>query len=363
KPAKANKSKSKKSQEGDADEDDGYVRCICGDGNDPRDKRPFIGCEACLAWQHNICMGMPVDEEDIPDHYLCEECEPKEHSETLAALAKGEAIWEVRAAKWKGWKKMSANRRKSRGKGAEDARPPWLKNDVGGAEDDEATNGGSPKPEEETGTKRKRASVKPEPAPDAAPQVEESTGSAARPDKRRKSFQAPRKAATDADTAIVPIDQLPGDRIKGAYALSRVITEDLQDRVKSGFRIPDGHTVKTLGEHYASLIEYALFMNHGKPSDGGYAGQYRTLYQNLKRNKVLIERLLEESLTADELAVMESSAMASEEQQHEWKLMKEQEDRKTVMMPDEGPRYRSSHKGLEKIEDERMDDFGGNAQP
>ncbi|TKA55483.1 hypothetical protein B0A55_11766, partial [Friedmanniomyces simplex] len=73
KPAKANKSKSKKSQEGDADEDDGYVRCICGDGNDPRDKRPFIGCEACLAWQHNICMGMPVDEEDIPDHYLCEE--------------------------------------------------------------------------------------------------------------------------------------------------------------------------------------------------------------------------------------------------------------------------------------------------
>ncbi|KAK1814279.1 lysyl-tRNA synthetase [Friedmanniomyces endolithicus] len=362
KSTKAKKSKSRESQEGDAEEeDDSPIRCICGE-DVPGDKRPFIGCEACMAWQHNICMGMPVDEEDIPDHYLCELCEPKEHSETLAALEKGEEIWKVRTAKWKGWKKMSANRRKSRGKGIDDARPPWLKRDVG-VEEHEETNDVSAEPEEETGAKRKRASVKTEPKSDAAPPSVESTVVVARPDKRRKSSQAPGKAAKDAETAIVDIDQLPPDRSKGAHALSKVIVEDLQERVKSGFRIPEGHTAKTLGDHYASLIEYALFMNHGKPSEGGYVDQYRTLYQNLKRNKVLIERLLEDSLRADELATMDSSAMASEEQQLEWKLMKEQEDRKTVVMPDEGPRYRSSHKGLEKIEDERMDDFAGIAQP
>jgi len=315
-----------------------------------------------MVWQHNICMGMPVDEEDIPDHYLCEDCEPKEHSETLAALEKDEEIWKVRTAKWKGWKKMSANRRKSRGKGVDDARPPWLKRDIG-VEEHEETNGGSADPEEETGAKRKRANVKAEPKVDAAAQSDESTVVVARPGKRRKSSQAPGKSATDAETAIVDIDQLPPDRSKGAHALSKVIVEDLQERVKSDFRIPDGHTAKTLGDQYASLIEYALFMNHGKPSEGGYVDQYRTLYQNLKRNKVLIERLLDDSLTADELATMDSGAMASEEQQLEWKLIKEQEDRKTVVMPDEGPRYRSSHKGLEKIEDERMDDFAGIAQP
>ncbi|KAK3110618.1 lysyl-tRNA synthetase [Teratosphaeriaceae sp. CCFEE 6253] len=368
KPAKSSKSKGKKAPEeaGGDDEEDDVIRCICGN-DDPADKRAFVGCDACLAWQHNVCMGLPEEDDEVPEHYFCEECRPNEHKETLTALANGEAIWEVRLAKWRSWQKMSKSRRRSKNKGEVDGRPPWLKAEfeddgAGDGDGDDVMDTGSAEPEE-TGTKRKRDSVKPELAPDAGLPAEETTIPAARPDKRRKSSQAPGRAALDADTAVVDMDQLPEDRKKGAQALSKIILDDLQDRVKAGFDVPEGYSEKTLADRHASLIEYALFMNHGKPTEKGYGNQYRTLYANLKRNKVLIERLLEDSLSADELAVMESSAMASEEQQLEWKRMKEEEDRKTVVVADEGPRYRSDHKGLERIEDERMENFGGNAQP
>ncbi|KAI7055889.1 hypothetical protein KC352_g44480, partial [Hortaea werneckii] len=70
--------KSKKGGKTDQPEDDDEgeeeeaIRCICGDDN-PKDKRAFIGCDACTVWQHNVCMGMPEDDDDVPDHYFCEE--------------------------------------------------------------------------------------------------------------------------------------------------------------------------------------------------------------------------------------------------------------------------------------------------
>ncbi|KAK5724254.1 lysyl-tRNA synthetase [Elasticomyces elasticus] len=362
KATKNTKSKGKKAQPAeDDDAEEEAVRCICGQ-NPPDDKRAFIGCEACEVWQHNVCMGMPEEEEELPEHYLCEECDPKAHTETVAALEKGEPIWEIRTTKHRAWKKMSASRRKSKGKGAEEVRPSWWKKEIV-VDVVEVKNGASLEPEE-TGSKRKRESVKPEPVPDAAVHHEEATTQAARPDKRRKSSQRPGPANLDINTAIVQMDKLPNDRKKSAEALSKVIVEDLKERVEAGFEIPDGFTTQKLGDHYASLIEYALCMNHGAPAEGsGYTAQFRLLFANLKRNKVLIEQLLEDTLTPDELATMEAAAMASEEKQREWKEMKEQADRQAVMMPDEGPRYRSSHKGLEKIEDERVDDFAGSAQP
>ncbi|KXL43957.1 hypothetical protein M433DRAFT_135373 [Acidomyces richmondensis BFW] len=365
KPAKgASKAKSKKitkleAAEDDSGEDD-KIRCICGN-DDANDKRAFIGCEACLVWQHNVCMGEPEDEEDVPDHYFCEECRPEEHAETLSALSKGEKIWETRNQQWKAWKKMSAQRRKSKGKG-EDTAPPWLKK--GGEEKaDKETH----LENQETNGKRKRefvvANVEPAERP---PEVEEQAAASTRPDKRRKSSQPPgNEAPNDADTAIVDIDKLPADRKKIAEVLSKIITDDVQSRTKSGFRIPDGHTAKSLGERYGGLIEYACFMNYGDAKDEKYKQQFRTLNANLKRNRLLIERLLTGSLTADELSLMESKDMLSEEKQREQAKLKEELDRQAIAVEEDGPIYRQSHKGYEKIEDEthRASEFASNPAP
>ncbi|KAK4580010.1 lysyl-tRNA synthetase [Recurvomyces mirabilis] len=342
-------------------EDDGEIRCICGDDN-PEDKRAFIGCEACMAWQHNVCMGMPEDEDEVPEHYFCEECRPVEHAETLEALDRGEKIWETRTKEWKAWKKMSANRRKSKGKGNENGRPPWLRKEGVVPQAEEANGSAEQSAAEEGGNKRKRESVKVE--QETAAQSEASTP-VTRPDKRRKSAQATSKIALDPDTAVIEIDDLPTDRKRIAQALSKTIYEDIQDRVKSSFRIPDGHTPKSLSERLASLIEYEMFQVYDGTQNKEYAQQFRNLNANLKRNKMLIERLLDGSLRASDLATMESKDMASEELQREMKLMKEESDRQAVLVEADGPRYRQDHKGIERIEDDRLkeSELGVSAQP
>lgn len=282
-------------------------------------------------------MGIPDDEAEVGDSYLCEQCGPEDHRETVQALARGEKIWETRNKIWQNEKK--AGQRRKSGKGAKGG---WLKKDVLSPEEE-----GSALEMQETGVKRKREEPEPEQQAIKAEDAEEKPVRGVRQEKRRKSVPP-----ADTDTALVDIDQLPSDRKKIAMALSKIIAEDIQQRAKAGaYRIPDGHTVKSLGDHHAARIEYALTMNHESPSPN-YSAQFRQLSFNLKKNKLLIERLLKGSLTADELSTMSSSDMASEELQKERATMKEQLDRQAIAIQEEGPRYRRTHKGDELIEDE-----------
>jgi hypothetical protein len=41
----------------------------------------MIMCETCNVWQHVQCMG--VHEDDLPEHYHCERCQPSLHVELL----------------------------------------------------------------------------------------------------------------------------------------------------------------------------------------------------------------------------------------------------------------------------------------
>ncbi|KAI6977787.1 hypothetical protein KC332_g10631, partial [Hortaea werneckii] len=254
------------------------------------------------------------------------------------------------------WKKMSSSRRKSKGKGGEE-RAPWLKKEAANMPDEEAEaleDAEQQEEAQETNNKRKRESVKPEPVSRQSQPAESEEPPAARPDKRRKSSQAAAKpgASPDTSTAVVEIEHLPSDRKKVAQALSKIIMDDISERARGGFRIPDGDTARSLGDRYAGLIEYSLFMNYDQPTTDKYKSQFRSLNANLKRNKLLIERLLDQSLTPDDLATMESKDMASEELQRERAKMKEDLDRQAVMVQDEGPRMRRTHKGDEIIEDE-----------
>lgn len=73
------------------------IRCVCGATEQDEDSgEPWIACDQCGAWQHNICMGMSQYTEDLPKEYFCELCRPENHKELLSGVAKGEKPWETR---------------------------------------------------------------------------------------------------------------------------------------------------------------------------------------------------------------------------------------------------------------------------
>ena len=55
------------------DDDDGEIRCLCGDNID--DGGFMIQCETCGKWQHGGCMGYE-DPDEVQDSYACELCRP-----------------------------------------------------------------------------------------------------------------------------------------------------------------------------------------------------------------------------------------------------------------------------------------------
>ncbi|EME49383.1 hypothetical protein DOTSEDRAFT_68235 [Dothistroma septosporum NZE10] len=359
-------------QEDDNEEEE--IRCICGNAN-PNDKRPFIGCDSCEVWQHNVCMGITDDEDDIPEHYFCEKCSPDDHQETLQALERGEKIWESRNKLWQNEKKMSKNR-KSKNRGGDDGKPAWLKKDVpppseASAEEPAPTpliaNGGR-----ESGKKRKREEdevkeeEQAEPESVAEVEAEAKPSKSARQDKRRKSTPAESKmimtADPDSDTALVSIKELPKERQSVAQALSKIIGADIEKRAKSGSKLPTGQTGTSLGEYYAVRIEYSLHMNHGAGQEP-YKQQFRTLHANLKKNTGLIEKLMLGSLTPDELSTMDSSEMLSEDKQRERASMKEALDRQAVAVQEDGPRYKQDHKGYHLIEGDAIQQTTGPSEP
>lgn len=116
---KVGKSKgSKKAAEPEPEEDDDdgedVIRCVCGHNVDDLDDMAFIACDECEVWQHNICMGVPLGEDEQPEHYYCEQCHPEDHKDLIKAIKNGEKPWLERQKA----AKAAKNRRKSGGKKA-----------------------------------------------------------------------------------------------------------------------------------------------------------------------------------------------------------------------------------------------------
>ena len=57
----------------------------------------MIVCDNCEAWQHNECMEISENPDDLPDQYFCEQCKPDDHKDLLAKIGRGEKPWEERA--------------------------------------------------------------------------------------------------------------------------------------------------------------------------------------------------------------------------------------------------------------------------
>lgn len=95
--------------------EDEIIRCVCGATEQDEDSgEPWIACDTCGAWQHNVCVGMSVFTEDVPNNYYCEQCEPTMHKELLEGMEKGEKPWEPRRAAYEA--EAEADKKKKRGR-------------------------------------------------------------------------------------------------------------------------------------------------------------------------------------------------------------------------------------------------------
>lgn len=103
-PKKKASKKAKKPEKVESEEEPAteVIRCVCGatETNDDEED-PWIACDNCDAWQHNICVGISRFEEDSPDNYKCELCDPTFplHKELLDGMKKGKKLWEERRKK------------------------------------------------------------------------------------------------------------------------------------------------------------------------------------------------------------------------------------------------------------------------
>ncbi|XP_014557977.1 hypothetical protein COCVIDRAFT_36601 [Bipolaris victoriae FI3] len=367
-------------EDDDEEEEDAIIRCVCGDQRDIRG-RQMICCDSCTAWQHNKCLGLPEGDFWEGKDYYCEQCKPEDHVELLAAMARGERPW----ARKKGSKPKPR---------ASDVKP-------------DARSEKAVTPQQSTPSQPPAAPVEattPTPAPITVPTPEASNGHAepkvhslgaiviisahkhkqgtkSQPQsplgekrrhdaasekanaskKRRKSSHHETKTEPQ-DGLATDIDALPQNQ----KAVAEKLCETLAPLITSasdtrGYRIPDGETAKSLASKYTLQMCHAAFNLYGEPTGGSspYFGKMRTIMFNVKKNTVLVDRLLSGSLKAEDLVSMEAEEMASEDKQREYAAMREAAEKQMILTEETGPRLRKTHKGEEIVGEDNFenDDF------
>lgn len=97
---------------------------------DEEDDRVMIVCDNCEAWQHNECMEISENPDDLPDQYFCEQCKPEDHKELLTKVARGEKPWEERVKQRELQEEERKARRRKGGKKGKKGRASGIKADV-----------------------------------------------------------------------------------------------------------------------------------------------------------------------------------------------------------------------------------------
>lgn len=116
------------------DDADAIIRCICGYvEEDEDDDRVMIVCDNCEAWQHNECMEVSENTEELPEQYFCELCRPEDHRDLLAKVARGEKPWEERAKEREREEAERKSRKRKGGKRGKKGRASEVKADAANA--------------------------------------------------------------------------------------------------------------------------------------------------------------------------------------------------------------------------------------
>lgn len=402
-PSKKGKSKSPKDQKdksskasaeptpGPSDgEEEEIIRCICGEYEEEEDvERDMICCDQCSAWQHNDCMGLTFAKGQEPDQYYCEQCKPENHKVLLDKIAKGEKPWEEVAER----RRQEAEEKKSkRKKGKKGGRKSQGKAEVStpARAGTSATPGPGPSPA--TGAS---ASAEPEKNGHGGDSRRSSTNKrkleegvdadmvrnslALHSTKRHANlvdYQGPQvkqqrvspqsttglasklKAESPAEIpAGATVDALMNPaRKSAATALIRLFVDQITAAQRRGSYTPSaGHSAEDAARQLGLSIEDAMYQSFcgraGEPTEP-YKLQLRTILFNVKKNPSLRDRLLVGSLSPESLARMKPEDMASEELQQKDAEIKRESERQHVIIQEQGPRIRRTHKGEELVEDE-----------
>ncbi|KAL4983761.1 transcription factor S-II, central domain-containing protein [Aspergillus falconensis] len=379
-------------------EEEEIIRCICGEYEEEEDiERDMICCDQCSAWQHNDCMGLTFAKGEVPDQYFCEQCKPEDHPVLMEKIARGEKPWlEVAERRRKEAEELKQARRKKGRKGGKRGRPsepkepkpekstpartPAPRASATPAAEPPAPVATTPAPEKnshapekpptssqkrklseqevltpELGPKPKQPKISP-PASSSTSQVNKS------PENKEPVAQdISRPAAADATNVerTKALEEIINPaRRNAASALTKVFVDQISSALAGGsFKMPEGKTGEEVGQQLGISVEEALYQNlmggGGETTSEAYKIQLRAILFNVKKNPSLRDRLLVGSLTPDALSRMSSQEMASEELQQKDAEIKREAERQHMIIQEQGPRIRRTHKGEELVEDDQ----------
>ncbi|ODH45714.1 hypothetical protein GX48_08202 [Paracoccidioides brasiliensis] len=378
-------------------EEDEIIRCICGEYEEEEDvERDMICCDKCSAWQHNDCMGLTFPKGQEPAEYFCEQCKPESHMVLLEKMARGEKPWEE-AAKLRALAAEEKKARKKKGgkRGRKYARSSDIKSEVY----EDAAKSASATPAKETpipappnSNQASPPAPPPPPPPSQAPpsaqkrKFDEQEISQRDPGPKQKlqrlSTGGPIAASEEssptvhlkssASSAHFAQEQKAGGspaegvgspselqsvpRRNVANALVKLFVEQAASAQQQGtFTMPPGQTKETVGESLGLAIEHAMYKHlsggTGEPSEA-YKQQMRTILFNVRKNTSLRDSLLVGSISPDALSTMSTHDMASKELRQKDDEIKREAERQHIIVQEQGPRIRRTHKGEELIEDD-----------
>ncbi len=394
------------------DESDAIIRCVCGSTvEDESDERKMVCCEKCEAWQHNECMGVTEDDDKLPDEYFCEQCKPKDHKELLAQMKRGEKPWEERRIAREQREEEEEKAKKGKGKkGKKGGRKSTAKKneaDTNGAPIDEGDTTLIEEPPMEAPVEASNAASEvvlespqldnnkrklPEELTQEAKSPSQAVGSHSctqdsmltplkepasklrklstpttttkpslpPPSRRKSGTQALAKRDSDAkvlDTTLVTkVEDLQSeDRRRVATALCKLFASEAKKAQKEGSVDLTGQNTEDLGRMLGLAVEFAVYLNFWGPAHKAsdqYGGKFRAILHNVKHNSSLRDRLLSGALEPNDLSKMSHDDMASKELQEKKAEMVKEAEKQHMLIQEEGPRIRRTHKGEELVEGE-----------
>ena len=344
-------------------------------------------------------MELPDEDELLPDKYYCEQCRPRDHVELLKKLERGEKPWEEKQRQRELEEQEKKGRRGRKGRKGKRGRPREVQKEEpqeNGAMDtthdttqaEQPTDVVQTPPEAESNKRKFPDESTPEtkspsravghhldlksiyilidqqePATKTRKVSTPTTEKSSLPPPSRRKSAGPAANKRDSTGVVLQAELVDNiadlqsdDRRRVATALVKMFVDQTKQAEKQGtFSLPPGQKADEFGLRLGLGVEYAVYLNFwgqsAKPSEP-YVDKFRAIQHNVKANPDLRDRLLDGSLSPNDFSKMSRDDMASKElQEKKAELMKEAE-KQHMLIQEEGPRMRRTHKGEELIEDD-----------